>query len=70
MKKVLEFIKMVFTACKEWIVYNGIEGILGLLMGIILWPMGYKILAGFAFGVFAMRNWDIFKSWVMKRVTK
>ena len=39
-------------------------------MGIILWPMGYKILAGFAFGVFAMRNWDIFKSWVMKRVTK
>ena len=64
MKNVLNFIKKIFTIVKDWIVANGIEGILGLVAGLILWAFGYKIYAGFAFGVFATRNWDLLKSWV------
>jgi hypothetical protein len=64
MKNVLNFIKKIFTIVKDWIVANGIEGVLGLIAGLILWAFGYKIYAGFAFGVFATRNWDLLKSWV------
>ena len=64
MKKVLDFIKKIFTIVKDWIVANGVEGVLGLIAGLILWAFGYKIYAGFAFGVFATRNWDLFKNWV------
>jgi hypothetical protein len=70
MKKVLEFIKKIFTIVKDWIVANGVEGVLGLIAGLILWTFGYKIYAGFAFGVFATRNWDIVKAWVSKLVKK
>ncbi len=62
MKKVLDFIKKIFTIVKDWIVANGVEGVLGLIAGLILWTFGYKIYAGFAFGVFATRNWDIVKA--------
>ena len=41
-----------------------IEGVLGFILGLVLWTFGYKIYAGFAFGVFATRNWDLLKSWV------
>jgi hypothetical protein len=64
MKNVLNFIKKIFTIVKDWIVANGIEGVLGLIAGLLLWAFGYKIYAGFAFGVFATRNWDLLKSWV------
>ena len=70
MKKVLDFIKKIFTIVKDWIVSNGVEGVLGLIAGLILWTFGYKIYAGFAFGVFATRNWDIVKAWVSKLVKK
>ena len=70
MKKVLEFIKKIFTIVKDWIVANGVEGVLGLIAGLILWAFGYKIYAGFAFGVFATRNWDIVKAWVSKLLKK
>ena len=70
MKKVLEFIKTIFTIVKDWIVANGIEGVLGLIIGLILWSFGYKIYAGFAFGVFATRNWDLLKSWVKGLLSK
>ena len=70
MKKVLNFIKKIFTIVKDWIVANGVEGVLGLIAGLILWTFGYKIYAGFAFGVFATRNWDIVKAWVSKLVKK
>lgn len=70
MKKVLDFIKKIFTIVKDWIVANGVEGVLGLIAGLILWTFGYKIYAGFAFGVFATRNWDIVKAWVLKLVKK
>ena len=70
MKKVLDFIKKIFTIIKDWIVANGVEGVLGLIAGLILWTFGYKIYAGFAFGVFATRNWDIVKAWVSKLVKK
>jgi len=70
MKKVLDFIKKIFTIVKDWIVANGVEGVLGFIAGLILWTFGYKIYAGFAFGVFATRNWDIVKAWVSKLVKK
>lgn len=70
MKKVLDFIKKIFTIVKDWIVANGVEGVLGLIAGLILWTFGYKIYAGFAFGVFATRNWDIVKAWVSKLLKK
>ena len=66
MKKVLDFLKKIFTIVKDWIVANGVEGVLGLIAGLILWTFGYKVWAGFAFGVFATRNWDIVKTWVLK----
>lgn len=70
MKKVLKFLKTVFTVSKNWIVSNGVEGVAGLGAGLLLWAFGYKIYAGFAFGVFATRNWDIFKAWVQSKVKK
>jgi hypothetical protein len=70
MKNVLNFIKKIFTIVKGWIVANGIEGVLGLIAGLILWAFGYKIYAGFAFGVFATRNWDLAKSWVKNLLSK
>lgn len=70
MKNVLNFIKKIFIIVKDWIVANGIEGVLGLLAGLVLWAFGYKIYAGFAFGVFATRNWDLAKSWVKGLLSK
>jgi hypothetical protein len=64
MKNVLLFLKKFYTICKSWVVANGVEGVLGLLVGLILWAFGYKIWSGFFFGVFATRNWDIVKDWV------
>jgi len=66
MKKVIELIKKVYGLIKDWVISNGVEGILGLIVGLVLWIMGYKIWAGFSFGIFATRNWDILKSWLMK----
>ena len=60
----LSFIKKVYNAVKLWAVGNGIEGFLGLIVGLLLWSLGFKIYAGFAFGVFATRNWDLLKDWV------
>ena len=65
MKKVIEFIKKTNGVCASWVKKNGIEGVLGLGAGIVLWIFGYKIWAGFSFGVFATRNWDILKSWFL-----
>lgn len=66
MKKVISFVKSTFNLIKSWIVANGIEGILGLAAGLALWSFGYKIWAGFSFGVFATRNWDLIKAFVKK----
>jgi len=70
MEKVLNFIKKIFMIVKDWIVANGVEGVLGLLAGLVLWALGYKIYAGFAFGVFATRNWDLAKSWIKGLLSK
>lgn len=61
-------IKNLYHVVKAWIVSNGVEGLLGLLLGIILWIAGYKIWAGVAFGVFAHKNWDLVKHWLNKKV--
>ena len=58
------FFKRIFNLVKGWVVGNGIEGILGLVLFFLLWSFGFKIYAGIALGVFATRNWDLFKNWV------
>ena len=60
----VNFIKKVYNIVKSWIVGNGVEGFLGLILGLVLWSFGFKVYAGFAFGVFATRNWDLLKDWV------
>ena len=68
MKKLLEFLKRIFTIIKGWVVANGVEGILGVILGAILWSAGYEKWAVFVLGVFATRNWDIIKAWLLKLV--
>ena len=64
----MEKLKNIISIVKSLIVSNGIEGALGLLLGLILWVLGYKIWAGVSFGVFAHKNWDIVKSWLNKKI--
>jgi len=66
MKKVLDFIKKIYAIVKGWVVANEVEGVLGLIVGLFLWAFGYKVYAGFAFGVFATRNWDLVKNFFKK----
>lgn len=66
MEKVLDFIKKIYAIVKDWVVANGVEGVLGLIVGLFLWAFGYKVYAGFAFGVFATRNWDLVKNFFKK----
>ena len=66
----ISFLKKIYNSIKSWIVGNGIEGILGFILGLVLWTFGFKIYAGFAFGVFATRNWDLLKSWVKGLLSK
>ncbi len=70
MKKILDFIKKIYNIIKTWIMLNGIEGVVGLLAGLVLWVFGFKIYAGFAFGVFATVNWNLFKTKVLKLKTR
>lgn len=70
MKKSIEFIKKIYETSKAWVIKNGIEGVAGLFIGLFLWAAGYKIWAGFSFGVFATRNWDILKSYVQSKIKK
>ena len=39
----MEKLKNIIALIKSWIVSNGIEGALGLLLGLVLWTFGYKI---------------------------
>ena len=66
----LSAIKRIFNLVKAWLKGNGIEGVLGLVIGLLLWSFGYKIYAGVAFGVFATRNWDLFKNWIISLKNK
>lgn len=66
----MENIKKLFTLIKNWFVSNGFEGILGLIIGIFLWVFGHKIGAGIAFGVFATKNWEIIKKFVLSKLSK
>ena len=66
----VSWLKRIFNTVKDWIVGNGITGILGLILGLVLWSFGFKIYAGIAFGVFATRNWDLFKNWIISLKNK
>lgn len=64
MKKVIEFFKQIYNLSNNWLIANGITGVLGLASSLVLWVLGYKVFAGVAFGVFATRNWDILVNWI------
>jgi predicted small integral membrane protein len=66
----ISLIKKISNSIKSWIVGNGIEGVLGFILGLILWSFGFKVYAGFAFGVFATRNWDLLKNGVKNLLKK
>jgi hypothetical protein len=66
----LSMAKKAINAAKTWLKGNGIEGVLGLIVGLFLWSFGYKIYAGFALGVFATRNWDLAKTSILKLINK
>jgi hypothetical protein len=70
MKKIFDTLKKFYQISKNWIVANGITGLGGVIVGLILWSFGYKIWAGFSFGIFATRNWDLFSNWLVKNVLK
>ena len=50
MNKVLNFIKKIYSIVKSWIVANGIEGIGGFIIGLILLTFGYKFYSGIITG--------------------
>ena len=66
----LSMAKKAINTAKAWLKGNGIEGMLGLIIGLLLWSFGYKIYAGFALGVFATRNWDLAKGWLLSLLKK
>ena len=68
--KKISVVKKVYNKVKDWIIANGIEGIAGAIIGGTLWVLGFKVYAGFALGVFATRNWDIVKLWLLKLLKK
>lgn len=68
MKKINDFLVRIFHIVKDWIAANGIEGTLGLLLGLLLWVTQFKVFAGFAFGVFFMKNLDLLKSWFSSKL--
>ena len=68
MSTVKNFLLGLFNLVKGWLAANGFEGVLGLLLGLLLWSLGHKIFAGVAFGVFLTKNWDILKGWILSQV--
>ena len=68
--KKVSLIKKAYNTIKSWVISNGVEGIAGVILGAILWVTGFKVYAGFALGVFATRNWDIVKTWLLKLLKK
>jgi predicted small integral membrane protein len=68
MSKVKDFVLRIYNVCKDWVIANGIEGIVGLLLGLLLWSLGQKVFAGVSFGVFFTRNWDILKGWILGKL--
>ena len=38
----ISWLKRTFNSIKGWILGNGIEGILGLILGLLLWSFGFK----------------------------
>ncbi len=51
---------------KSWLVKTGLEGFLGLGIGIFLLITGAKFWSGIAFGFFVTKNWDILKNYVLE----
>ncbi len=66
----ISVMKKVINAVKAWLEANGVEGILGFVVGVVFLIFGLKIESGFAFGIFATRNWDIVKNWMIGLLSK
>lgn len=64
----METVKKIIKAIISWIKGNGIEGILGLGIGIWMWFAGHNLIAGIGFGVFVCMNWSMFKKWISNKL--
>ncbi len=63
----MDKLKSIFNKAKNFINTHGFTAIIAAVIGITLWILGHKILAGISFGVFFTRNWDILKGLIRKK---
>jgi len=62
MEKIKTFFSSAFTKVKGWLKSNGIVGLTGLVLGLVMLVIKWNVSAGFFFGVFASKNFDMIKS--------
>ena len=70
MKNLINFVNKIYTVVKNWVIANDVEGILGLVVGIITLILGYNVAAGVCFGIFGTKNYEIFKAWAASKVKR
>lgn len=63
----MDKLKTIFNTVVSWVDTKGFSALASLLVGVVLWILGYKIYAGIAFGVFLTRNWDILRGLLKKQ---
>ncbi len=67
MKNTVLFLIKTYNVIKSWIKANDVEGVLGLLVGIVALIFGYNVAAGTAFGIFGTKNYMILKNYIVKK---
>lgn len=70
MEQSTNYLNETFNTIKTWFFKNGLTGIGGLIIGIILFIFGFKFYSGIAFGVFGTRNWDIIVDYIKSLIIK
>jgi hypothetical protein len=68
LKKSYQFLTGVYQVSKNWIVENGITGVAGLILGLILWSFGYKIWAGFPLVYLLLETGIFLKTGFLKNI--
>lgn len=54
--------KSIINKIIKFIDTNEFSSLASLIIGGLLWILGYKIFAGVSFGVFLTKNWSIIRS--------
>lgn len=63
MEKFKKFIDSIIS----WVKGNGVEGVLGAVLGTWFFFLGWYFFSGLAFGVFVCKNWEMIKKWIIKK---